>query len=72
MGKLLQRDHPVPTITQDVVLQHQLQTDSDPTEVTLANGDSVEVVKEWASHYLIKASDGKLFNVSKEYVDASS
>ncbi len=62
----------MPTITQDVVLQHQLQKDTEPEEVTLSNGDSVEVVKEWASHYLIKTSDGKLFTVSKEYVDASS
>ncbi len=59
----------MPTITQDVIVYHQLQKDSTPEEITLTAGDSVDIVKEWATRYLIKASDGKLFNIPKEFVD---
>jgi hypothetical protein len=62
----------MPTITQDVIVYHQLQKDSAPEEVTLTAGASVDIVKEWATRYLIKASDGKLFNIPKEFVDPSS
>ena len=61
----------MPTMTQDVVLYHQLEKDSDPVEIKLASGDTVTIVKEWSNHYLIKTGEGKLFNISKEYVDAS-
>ena len=69
--KLLQREISVPTITKDVTVHHQLQKDADPTDVNLGSGDAIEIVKEWKSRYLIKNSDGQLFNVLKEYVDAS-
>lgn len=62
----------MPSITQDVILYHQLQKDQDPTEITLGTGDAVTVVKEWAERYLIKTDDGKLFNIPKDFVDASS
>ena len=61
----------MPTIKKNVRVYHRPQKDADPTEVTLASGDSVQVIKEWANRYLIKTSDGKLFNVPKEQVDAS-
>lgn len=59
------------SITQDVIVYHQLQKDSAPEEVTLNQGDAVDIVREWASRYLIKASDGKLFNIPKDFVDPS-
>lgn len=62
----------MPTITQDVVMYHRLQKDADPAEVTLASGDSITIIKEWQSRYLIKTSDGKVFNIPKEFVDPSS
>jgi hypothetical protein len=62
----------MPTITQDVLVYHRLQKDADPGEVTLSSGDSVQIIKEWARHYLIKTSDGKLFNIPKDYVDPST
>jgi hypothetical protein len=62
----------MPSITQDVIVYHQLQKDSDPEEVTLTAGDAVDIVKEWTGRYLIKASDGKLFNIPKDFVDPST
>ena len=62
----------MPTITQDVVMHHRLQKDADPAEVTLTTGDSVQIIKEWQTRYLVKTSDGKLFNIPKEHVDAGS
>ena len=59
----------MPTITQDVIVYHQLQKDSAPEEITLSAGDAVDIVKEWETRYLIKASDGKLFNIPKDFVD---
>lgn len=59
------------SITQDVIVYHQLQKDSTPEEVTLSSGDAVDIVREWATRYLIKASDGKLFNIPKDFVDPS-
>ena len=57
------------SIAQDVIVYHQLQKDSAPEEVTLSAGDAVDIVREWQSRYLIKASDGKLFNIPKEFVN---
>jgi hypothetical protein len=62
----------LPTITQDVILYHQLQKDNDPEEITLSSGDAVQIVKEWATRFLIKTGDGKLFNIPKEFVDPSA
>jgi hypothetical protein len=62
----------MPTITQDVTLKHQSQKDGEISEVTLATGDPVNVIKEWAGHYLVRTTDGKLLNVRKEFVDSSS
>ena len=62
----------MPTITQDVLMYHRLQKDAEPGEVILTTGDQVHIVKEWARHYLIKTTDGKLFNIPKDYVDPST
>lgn len=62
----------MPTITQDVTLYHRLQKDAEPAEITLGTGESVTIVREWSSRYLVKTSEGKLFNIPKEYVDPST
>ena len=62
----------MPTITQAVLMYHRLQKDAEPAEVILNAGDTVQIVKEWARHYLIKTPDGKLFNIPKDYVDPST
>ena len=59
------------SITQDVIVYHQLQKDSTPEEITLNTGDAVDIVREWATRYLIKVSDGKLFNIPKDFIDPS-
>ena len=62
----------MPTITRDVTLYHRLQKDAEPGEIVLGAGESVTIVKEWSSRYLVKTSKGKLFNIPKEYVDPST
>jgi hypothetical protein len=62
----------MPAITKDTVLLHRLQKSSESVEVHLAAGDPVSIVKEWADHYLIRTSDGKVFNVGKDCVDPSA
>jgi len=62
----------MPTITKDVLLYHRLQKNSEPDEITLTTGESVTILKEWSTRYLIKTSQGKLFNIPKEFVDPST
>ena len=62
----------MPVITREVTLLHRLQKAAEPTEVRFAPGDQVSILKEWAEHYLIKTTDGKVLNVKKEYVDPSA
>jgi len=62
----------MPTITQDVTLYHRLQKDAEPDEITLGSGETVTIVKEWSSRYLVKTAQGMLFNIPKEYVDPST
>lgn len=59
----------MPRITQEIVLKHRLVKTDEPAEVRLAAGDEVEVIKEWANHYLIRTADKKVFNIPREYVD---
>ena len=62
----------MPAITKETVVLHRLQKSSDSAEIRLAPGDPVSILKEWADHYLIKTSDGKVFNVRKDCVDPSA
>lgn len=57
------------SMKQDVTVGYSPTKASGVTQVSLSAGDPVTVVKEWAEHYLIKTSDGKLFNVKKELVE---
>ena len=58
-------------IIQDVTLLHRLQKSEEPVDVRLSSGDQIMILREWEHHYLIKISDGKVFNILKEYVDPS-
>jgi hypothetical protein len=62
----------VPSITKDVTLGHQAQKSSDASQVALAAGEQVSIIREFEHHYLVKTGDGKVFNVKKEFVDAGS
>lgn len=59
----------MPVIIENVTLQHRLQKSGEATPVTLAAGDAVSIIKEWAGHFLIRTADGKVFNVPKRFVD---
>ena len=59
----------MPVITKDVTLLHRLAKTADPAQVHLAAGDQVNIVREWAEHYLIRTADGKALNIAKQYVD---
>ena len=62
----------MPTITQNVTVHHRLQKSVDAAVVELVAGQQVNIIKEWAHHYLIRTVDGKVFNVRKECVDPGS
>ncbi len=57
------------SIRQNVTLGHAPTKATGVAEVTLAAGTKVTIVKEWKNHYLVKTSEGKLFNVTREMVD---
>jgi len=59
----------MPSITHDVTLLHRLQKTSDAAQIAFTAGTQVAILKEWAEHYLIKAADGKVFTIKKEFVD---
>ncbi len=57
------------TLKEDLVLKHQANLGEDVEEVELAAGTELQVLQEWASHYLAKDDDGQLFSVAKELAD---
>jgi hypothetical protein len=57
------------TITKAITLKHQSNLSEDCEEVSFAAGDSVTVLKEWDTRFLVKNGDGKLFNVPKDAVE---
>ena len=56
-------------ITKDVTLFHRLSKTAEPAQVHLSTGDQVNIVREWAEHYLIRTADGKALNIPKQYID---
>jgi hypothetical protein len=56
------------TITKAITLKHQSNLSEDCEEVSFSAGDSVTVLKEWDTRFLVKNGDGKLFNVPKDAV----
>ena len=57
------------TIKQDVTLLHRPNLGEEATPVDFKAGDEVEIIQEWAEHYLCKNPEGQLFNIEKRYVD---
>jgi hypothetical protein len=55
---------------QAATLKHQANLGEEVAEVELGAGEELVVLKEWKNHYLVKSSDGKLFNVPKSLVSA--
>jgi hypothetical protein len=58
----------MPTLTQTIVLKHQSNLGEGVEEVSFDAGDSVTILKEWQSAYLVKNATGQLFNVPKDLV----
>jgi hypothetical protein len=59
----------MPTIRQDTTLGHRSNLGEAIEDVRFAAGESVTILKEWQSHYLVKNGAGQLFNVPKELVE---
>jgi hypothetical protein len=59
----------MPTIKQDTTLKHRSNLGEGTEEVSFAAGESVTILKEWQSHYLVKNGAGQLFNVAKDLVE---
>ena len=57
------------TINRDISLKHQPNLGEDIVEVRFEAGTEVTVLKEWRDHYYCKDSEGKAFNIRKEFVD---
>lgn len=62
----------MPSITQDITLGHQPQKSASAEKISLPAGEEVTIVREFEHHYLVKTGEGKVFNVKKEFVDATS
>jgi hypothetical protein len=56
------------SITKPLTLKHQPNLSEDVEDVTFSAGDSITVLKEWDTSFLVKNGDGKLFNVPKDAV----
>jgi len=52
-----------------VTLKHQANLGEDLADVEFAAGDELSVLQEWDNGWLVKSSDGKLFNVKKELAE---
>lgn len=55
-------------LKQAVTLKHTSSMGSDTEEVAFEKGEEVTVLKEWTEFYLVKNSDGMLFNVEKALI----
>jgi hypothetical protein len=52
-----------------VTLKHQANLGEDVEDVELSPGDELSVLQEWDTAWLVKTSDGKLFNVKKDLAE---
>jgi hypothetical protein len=53
----------------NATLKHQANLGEDLAEVEFSAGDELSVLQEWENAWLVKSSDGKLFNVKKELAE---
>ncbi len=51
-------------------LGHQASLGDAVAEVTLETGEELTLLQEWEFSYLVRNTDGKLFNIPKELVEA--
>lgn len=56
-------------INKALTLQHRSSLDEGAHPIDFAAGDEVEILERWASHYLCRDGDGRLFNIRREDVD---
>ncbi len=56
------------SITTALTLKHQSNLSEDVEDVSFSAGDTITVLKEWDTSFLVKNGDGKLFNVPKAAV----
>jgi hypothetical protein len=59
----------MPTIKQATTLKHRSNLSEAIEDVSFAAGESVTILKEWQSAYLVKNGTGQLFNVPKDLVE---
>lgn len=52
-------------LKEGVTLRHQSNLGEEIEEIAWEPGSEFTVLKEWASAYLVKDSDGRLFNLKK-------
>jgi hypothetical protein len=52
-------------------LKHQPNLGEEVEDVEIDAGEELTVLQEWESFYLVKNSDGRLFNVEKDLVEAA-
>jgi hypothetical protein len=52
-------------------LNHQANLGEEVDEVPFEAGEELTVLQEWENSYLVKNSDGKLFNVGKNLVETA-
>jgi hypothetical protein len=55
-------------LKQATSLKHQANLGEEVAEVEIPPDEELTVLAEWESAYLVKNSDGKLFNVKKDLV----
>jgi len=58
----------MPTFKQAIVLKHQSNLGEGVEEIPFQVGDTVTILKEWQTAYLVKSATGQLFNVPKDLV----
>jgi hypothetical protein len=59
----------MPTIKQAATLKHRSNLGEGTEDVSFAAGESVTILKEWQSSYLVKNGAGQLFNAPKDLVE---
>lgn len=56
-------------LKQALTLKHTSSMGSETEDVAFEKGEEVSVLKEWTDFYLVKNSDGMLFNIEKALIE---
>ena len=54
---------------ENMTLKFQITKDADIEEAAFKVGDDVKIVREFGSHYLVRARDGHYYNIKKGAID---